>query len=394
MPTQLKWYVRRGDQRRGPFNEYQLKVLAESGRLRTSDLVSHVTTSDEYQAGTIPWIFGTSTEIITSEPVGAKDTQAIAANERAGLASLAFIAMILIPFLIPTGTTPLSRTYWVPTVWLLLGTSIVATTLLLILMVRPHSTDREGTYLVFCFTAFLGFLFLLAFQQIADNIDQYCEKQKVVVHWSVMLLRGVAIAYRHADPQSHQHWFVVTFAAMFCSVALCEETVKAFPALLLTLSLKDEISPQAVAFLGAMSGLGFGVAEGFLYSSDLYMPLGGPFSMYVIRFMSCAPLHAAWAGFSSVMIFHHREVICASYRNRKVKTEDNSGGWAAFWYASFLPLIPSMLLHSLYNSWLACNWYWLAVLTVLVSVVLFALAIPDPASDAGKVRDDVATTPL
>ena len=389
MPTQLEWYVRRDDRRRGPFTESQIKELAESGRLRPSDLVTHVTTSDEYQASTIPWIFGKPTEIMTTEASAATNVQEHAVSERTGTASLAFVAMTLIPFLIPMGMTPLSRSYWVPTVWFLMGASIVLTTLLMILIIRPHSMDREGTYLCFCFTAFFGFLFLLAFQQIAENIDQYCEKQKVVVHWSLMLLRGIAIAYRHTDPQSHQHWFVVTFAAMFCSVALCEETVKAFPVFVLTLSSKNEISPQAVAFLGAMSGLGFGVAEGFLYSSDLYMPLGGPFSTYVIRFMSCAPLHAAWAGFSSFMIFQHREAIRSAFRNRKVKTQDNSGGWAAFWYASFLPLIPSMLLHSLYNSWLACDWYWLAVLTVLVSVALFVVAVADPISNSNEQTKDI-----
>lgn len=387
MPTTLEWYVRRGDQRRGPFTELQIKELAESGRLRPSDLVTHVTTSDEYQASTIPWIFDKPNEIVTTD-VSASSTQTNTVSDRTAFASFALVAMTLVPFLIPIGTTPLSRSYWVPTVWFLMGASIVLTTLLLIFTIRPHPSDREGTYLCFCFTAFLGFLFLLAFQQIAENIDQYCEKQKVVVHWSLMLLRGIAIAYRHTDPQSHQHWFVVTFVAMFCSVALCEETVKAFPVFLLTLSSKDEISPQAVAFLGAMSGLGFGVAEGFLYSSDLYMPQGGPFSVYLIRFLSCAPLHAAWAGFSSFMIFQHREAIRCAFRNRKVKTENNKGGWAAFWYASFLPLIPSMLFHSLYNSWLACDWYWLAVLTVVVSVAFFVVAVSDPISTSNQQTND------
>ncbi len=140
-------------------------------------------------------------------------------------------------------------------------------------------------------------------------------------------------------------------------VGLLEETCKSLPIYLLILRTKKLKEPLTGAFYGAMSGLGFAIAEGVNYSLQYAVILEKgdvAVSNYVlfstVRFISLPLIHAMWAGI--VGYFFGLAVINPSRKNEII----------------FIGIAISAVLHGLYDTF-SNSLAGLAILTF--SILLF-----------------------
>jgi protease PrsW len=144
-------------------------------------------------------------------------------------------------------------------------------------LLKPPAFSWANTVKCSLFTAFIGIPILLFFQKVPPFTFLY-----------------TAIEQEGIFPQ---------LIGFIFGVGILEESCKALPVYLFLLrpgKLKD---PFTSAFYGAMSGLGFAVAEGVQYSYKYAMSLAtgqSDFGFYVlvntIRFVSLPLYHAIWAG--------------------------------------------------------------------------------------------------
>ena len=99
----------------------------------------------------------------------------------------------------------------------------------------------------------------------------------------------------------------MSFVGFTCGVGLCEELCKALP-LLWHYRSEASMGWRGAALWGLASGVGFGVAEGIMYSSRYYNGIS-PLNMYVVRFVSCVALHAIWSASVGITIWRRQETI-------------------------------------------------------------------------------------
>src|SRR5207248_1857839 len=59
---------------------------------------------------------------------------------------------------------------------------------------------------------------------------------------------------------------------------------------------------------GMASGIGFGVAEGVMYSVRYYNGIAG-FDAYLTRFAACVGLHAVWSASVGITLFQARRTV-------------------------------------------------------------------------------------
>jgi len=111
------------------------------------------------------------------------------------------------------------------------------------------------------------------------------------------------------------------------------------------------------------SGVGFGVAEGLLYSTKMYHGVA-PASFYLVRFASCVALHAVWSASVGITIFQSRAVV-----SRVVGAVVFGGNfrWEEIAWPLLRVLGVAMALHGLYDALLTEQWIVPALLVALVS---------------------------
>jgi RsiW-degrading membrane proteinase PrsW (M82 family) len=159
---------------------------------------------------------------------------------------------------------------------------------------------------------------------------------------------------------------------MFSSVALCEEVLKFIPVMYVAKSTAGDWKQRGL-FVGALSGLGFGLVEGVMYHFQMYQPQDMPLSIYLLRFFSVAMLHGCWTIISAACFYHLLE-----------NPEDNSHKPPTdifeYTFLILFSVIASMALHSLYNVLVTGSLFLgllVAWLTVFVTVRVFE-ALPEP----------------
>ena len=81
------------------------------------------------------------------------------------------------------------------------------------------------------------------------------------------VVKFIGFSYRCAEDPSNG--FLLSFIGFTMGVGLCEELVKAVP-LLWHFKTYGTMSWRAACLWGFASGVGFGVAEGIMYSSRYY----------------------------------------------------------------------------------------------------------------------------
>jgi RsiW-degrading membrane proteinase PrsW (M82 family) len=112
------------------------------------------------------------------------------------------------------------------------------------------------------------------------------------------------------------------------------------------------------------SGVGFGVAEGLLYSTKMYHGVA-PASFYLVRFASCVALHAVWSASVGITIFQSRAVV------RRLVAALFYGARLLRWDEIAWPLLRvlgvAMALHGLYDALLTEQMIVPALVVALVS---------------------------
>lgn len=160
--------------------------------------------------------------------------------------------------------------------------------------------------------------------------------------------------------------FLYQLFAMFSSVALCEEVLKLVPVVYVANSVGN-CKRKDLLFIGAMSGLGFGIVEGVLYHSQVYQPQEMPLSIYLLRFFSVAMLHGCWTAISAACFYHFKE-------NSDDKSFNAPKDIFEYTFLILCSVIASMALHSLYNVLITRSLFLgllMAWLTVFVTVRVF-----------------------
>lgn len=148
------------------------------------------------------------------------------------------------------------------------------------------------------------------------------------------LLRLIGFSYSAAlDPRNG---FFVSLWGFTLGVGLCEEVTKALP-LLVRCRSSRELDWRAACVWGLASGVGFGVAEGVIYSADYYNGIARGDS-YIVRFVSCVALHAIWAASMGIVLANLRLSL------------GRRPNWAAWTWGLMRVFAVPILLHGLYDT--------------------------------------------
>ncbi|HWB07701.1 MAG TPA: PrsW family glutamic-type intramembrane protease [Pirellulales bacterium] len=208
-------------------------------------------------------------------------------------------------------------------------------------------------------TATVGIFLLLAFQWVAAWTQGFWIRGRSVVVILFYIVKFIGFSYRAAlDPENG---FLLSFLGFTLGVGLCEEFTKAAP-LFVKVHNGDNMSWRAACVLGLASGVGFGVAEGIMYSADHYNGMA-TFGIYTVRFISCVGLHAIWTASVALMLWHNQELAAGDL------------DWGD-WLLGLLKVqgVP-MVLHGLYDTLLKRDMHLLALLTALASFAWLAFLL-------------------
>lgn len=161
------------------------------------------------------------------------------------------------------------------------------------------------------------------------------------------------IGFSYAAAMDPDYGFFISLLGFTFGVGLCEEFIKAIP-ILARFRNEYELDWRGACVWGLASGVGFGVAEGIMYSSQYYNGIAGV-DMYVVRFISCVALHALWSACVGILLWHHKDAV---------RGEMEWGDWG-------LALLKVqgvvMLLHGLYDTLLKREMTALALVVALAS---------------------------
>jgi protease PrsW len=179
-------------------------------------------------------------------------------------------------------------------------------------LIKPIQFSWQRTLKCVLFTALIGIPFLLLFQQVPPFKSLY---------------------------QAINGGLLMRLTGFIFGVGVLEEVCKALPVYLLLSRPKRLRDPLSAAFYGAMSGLGFAIAEGvaysFRYASGLsrgQLDLGTYVAANTIRFVSLPLFHAILAGI--VGYFIGLSIINPSRRSA----------------LCFIGILIAATLHGLYNT--------------------------------------------
>jgi RsiW-degrading membrane proteinase PrsW (M82 family) len=211
------------------------------------------------------------------------------------------------------------------------------------------------------FTATIGILFLLAVQWVAEWTQGRIMYGRSVLVIFFYIAKFIGYSYHAAlDPRTN---FFISCMGFTFGVGMCEELVKALPLLVHYRNHESaHLSWRAACLIGLISGVGFGVSEAITYSSDFYNGiLGG--ETYLVRFISCVALHAAWSGAAAIFIYKHQNLLQAA-----------ESVWGVMGDSVMLVSAP-MVLHGLYDTLLKKDYHVLGLVTALLSFLWLAWQI-------------------
>jgi RsiW-degrading membrane proteinase PrsW (M82 family) len=201
-------------------------------------------------------------------------------------------------------------------------------------------------------TATVGVLSLLMFQWMAALTQGVnLIGRNIIIVALFYVVKFVGYSYQAASDPSNG--FLLSLLGYTFGVGLCEELTKAMP-VFMHFRGRGEMSWRGACMWGLVSGIGFGVAEGIMYSSDYYngVSTGG---IYVVRFVSCVALHAVWSGAAAISIYNNQAHVEAQW------------DWGDFLAVCLKVLAVPMLLHGLYDTLLKRDMSGLALLIAFAS---------------------------
>jgi RsiW-degrading membrane proteinase PrsW (M82 family) len=196
----------------------------------------------------------------------------------------------------------LARETWMH--WLYALAAALIFVALIRLLFEPGQSTIVHLLTVLALTATVGVISLIAFQWIAEASQGVWVRGRGIIVALFYLVKFIGFSYHAA--LNPENGFLLSFFGFTCGVGLCEELTKILPVVVLATS--RHLDWRGACALGLASGVGFGVAEGVMYSADMYNGLmtGG---IYLTRFISCVALHAIWAASAAVIVAQKREQL-------------------------------------------------------------------------------------
>jgi RsiW-degrading membrane proteinase PrsW (M82 family) len=208
-------------------------------------------------------------------------------------------------------------------------------------------------------TATFGIVFLISLQWIAAFAQGWIVSRSLIIMIVYYILYFIGFSYRAAmDPNSG---FLLSMLGFTFGVGLCEELTKALPVAFHFRS-NPKLDWQGACIWGLVSGVGFGIAEGIMYSSDFYNGLASV-ETYIVRFIPCVAMHAIWTASAAIMIWRRRDWFAGESE------------WSDLLVSLLWVLAVPMTLHGLYDTLLKREMEGLALLTALASFAWLAFLI-------------------
>lgn len=253
--------------------------------------------------------------------------------------------------------------------WFMAFLSAILFVGLLFLCFNAAKRYAVGFLLRGLFTGTFGILLLLGFQYAAMTSAKFAFVGfgfTSLILWAVKI---IGISYLCAT--NPDIGFIGSFFGFVVGVGFCEEYCKVLP-VVIKINSANFPSWRYCLLIGLASGIGFGVFEGIHYSSSYYNGME-PFSVYLVRFISCVALHAIWAGASSLLLHRNGGSVAAS-----------DSAWESI-FTTALFCAPSIVLHGLYNTFLKLDYPILALIPALLSFGYFYWAL----TTSQKSQEDV-----
>lgn len=223
---------------------------------------------------------------------------------------------------------------------------------------EPGESTVVQLLLAMAITATVGIVSLLMFQFLAEWSQGVWVRGRGIVVLLFYIVKFIGFSYHAAlDPENG---FFLSLLGFTFGVGLCEEITKVIPAIGL-LGDQKRLDWRAPCALGLASGVGFGVAEGIMYSSDMYNGVAYG-DIYLTRFISCVALHAVWAAAASI------------FAAERIKN-DNASEMSDVFTAALMAIAVPALLHGLYDTLLKRDMPGYALVAAAASFVWLAFVI-------------------
>jgi RsiW-degrading membrane proteinase PrsW (M82 family) len=220
----------------------------------------------------------------------------------------------------------------------------------------PRGNAKVGQLLgIGVFTGTIGILLLLLVQFLSALATGF----RVLGHGILMLIWVilVALAYSYSAAENPENGFILSFIGFTLGVGLLEELCKQLP-LIWHFRRGGELDWRGACVWGLASGAGFGVSEGIMYSARYYNG-SATLEMYLVRFISCVAMHAAWAGSAAILLYRRQGDL-----QGEIEKSD--------WIKVLAPvLIGPMILHGIYDTLLKREMDPWALLAGAASFVFF-----------------------
>jgi RsiW-degrading membrane proteinase PrsW (M82 family) len=236
--------------------------------------------------------------------------------------------------------------------WLYALVSAVGFFLLMWLLFEHGQSTPTHLATVGLVTGTVGIISLLAFQWIAEFTQGFWLRGGSIIVILFYVIKLIGFSYHAAlDPENG---FGLSFLGFTCGVGLCEELTKIVPVLFL-IGNDHKLGWRAACVIGLASGVGFGVAEGIMYSSSYYNGVT-TVDIYLTRFISCVALHAVWAAAAGIQAVHNRAAF------------DNAATGDLIFNVLWIIAVPA-ILHGLYDTLLKREMSGLALVVAALSFV-------------------------
>ena len=220
----------------------------------------------------------------------------------------------------------------------------------------PRGNATVGQLLrVGLFTGTIGIVLLYAVQILAALATRFriYGRGLLMLIWLIL----VALAFSYSAAENSENGFILSFIGFTLGVGLLEELCKLLP-LIWHFRRGGELDWRGACIWGLASGAGFGVSEGITYSARYYNG-AATLEMYLVRFISCVALHAAWAGSAAILLYRRQGDLQGDIEK-------------SHWVKVLAPvLIGPMVLHGLYDTLLKKEMALWALLAGAASFVFF-----------------------
>jgi len=243
----------------------------------------------------------------------------------------------------------LSRRSWVHWLYALASATVFLVALKL-LFESGKATFKQVLLIGLC-TATFGIFFLICVQWIAAVTQGLVIYGRSIVVIFFYIVKFIGFSYRAAlDPETG---FWMSFLGFTFGVGLCEELTKALP-VMFSFRGGGKLGWRGARMWGLASGVGFGVAEGIMYSSSHYNGVAGG-DVYLVRFSSCVALHAVWGAMAGIMCWRRRAWL------------EKEWEWGDMLATLLWVLAIPMVLHGLYDTLLKKDMHAWALVAALAS---------------------------